>query len=84
MATQLPLDFVIEQFHPDLSATRLFFAQYSVLFPPEQLQPLLTHYSQLLDQQLRTTSPEDWLLWLEMGRVFAAPSAPRDDAPAGA
>jgi tetratricopeptide (TPR) repeat protein len=71
VSTQLPLEFVLEQFQPDLPATRLLYEQYSPLVPPEALQPLLAYYGQSLQQKIRLLDAEGAApLWLELHSVF--------------
>ncbi|HEY1785505.1 MAG TPA: hypothetical protein VGG30_08150, partial [Pirellulales bacterium] len=71
VSTQLPLEFVLEQFQPDLPATRLLYDQYAPLVPPAALEPLLAYYGQSLQQKIRLVDAEAAApLWLELHSVF--------------
>ena len=71
VSTQLPLEFVLEQFQPDLPATRLLYQQYVPLVATEALQPLLAYYGQSLQQQIRLLDAEAAApLWFELHGVF--------------
>ncbi len=70
-STQLPVEFVLEQFQPDLPAARLLYEQYAPIVPAQELQPLLAYYGQSLQQKIRMLGVEDAApLWFELQGVF--------------
>jgi O-antigen ligase len=79
ISSQLPLDVVLEQFQPDLAATRLMNELYAQAMPIDQMQPLLVHYGQLLQDTIRgadaeTAAPQ----WVELHGVFRALNRPTE------
>ncbi len=71
VSTQLPIEFVLEQFQPDLAATRLLYEQYAAVAPVEALGPLLAYYGQSLQQKIRLLDAESAApLWFELHTVF--------------
>ncbi len=79
VSTQLPIEFVLEQFQPDLAATRLLYQQYSAVAPVEALGPLLAYYGQSLQQQIRLLDAESaGPLWFELHTIFRSLGRPAE------
>jgi hypothetical protein len=77
--TQLPLDFVLEQFQPDLTATRLIYQLYSQQVPAQDLKPLLVYRGKLLETAIRGAEPDAAArLWVELHDVFAGLERPAE------
>jgi predicted Zn-dependent protease len=70
---------VLEQFQPDLQATRLMYEQYTETAPIDQLQPLLAYYGQMLQEAIRVADAETAApLWVELHSVFRGLNRPTE------